>query len=174
MRLPSESGFIPHRCAKFPSDRLTANPDCEWIPRESACAIRQAAGSFLALVLGERIVFRLAVLSIVFALAAAPEATLLCRLWCPNDASAGDCEHHPQASSISVKATDACDAAGASIVAALSREDGRRAAGGFGPGHAVSVERHQIVQLTRGTRTLEGWAREHALEKRPLETTLRL
>ena len=118
--------------------------------------------------------FRLAVLSIVFTLAAAPEATLLCRLWCPNDASAGDCEHHRQASSISVKATDVCDAATPNVAAALTREDSRRVASGDVTGHAVPVERYQIRLLTRGTRTVESWAREHALEKRPLQTFLRL
>lgn len=117
--------------------------------------------------------FRAAVLSIVLAFVAAPEATLLCRLWCPNDGSAVSCHHHEQSSLARVKATDVCDAADASVVA-LTREDSRRVAAGSGTGHAVPVERYQIVRPTRGPRTVERWAREHELERRPLETTLRL
>jgi hypothetical protein len=117
-------------------------------------------------------VFRAAVLSIVLALAAAPEAMLLCRLWCPNEVSVGDCHHHGQSSSARVKAADVCGA-DASVIA-LTREDSRRAAAGSGTGHAVVVQHDDFAGLTRPIRTAESWARVHALEKRPLETTLRL
>jgi len=117
-------------------------------------------------------VFRAAVLSIVFAFAVAPDETLMCRLWCPNDGSASSW-HHEQSSSARVRTTDVCDAANAGVVA-LTREDSRRVAAGSGTGRAVPVERYQIVRPTRDPRTVETWARAHALERRPLETTLRL
>jgi hypothetical protein len=118
-------------------------------------------------------VFRAAVVCIVFAFAAAPEATLLCSLWCPNETSASDCRHHGQSSSISVKAADGCEAADPSV-AALTREENRRVAPGSGSWFAVPVQRYQLVRSTSGNRIVESWAREHALERRPIETTLRL
>jgi hypothetical protein len=118
-------------------------------------------------------VFRAAVLSIVFAFAVAPDETLICSLWCPNDGSASSCYHHEQSSSARVRATDFCDAANPGVVA-LTREDTRRVAAGSGTGRAVPVERYQIVRPSRHPRTVDTWARAHALERRPLETILRL
>ena len=117
--------------------------------------------------------FRAAVLSIVLAFAAAPEATLLCRLWCPSEASASGCYHHERASWTREKASDACDAADPSV-AALTREDARPTERGSGTDHPAPVQRYQLVRSTSGNRIVESWAREHALERRPLETTLRL
>ena len=117
--------------------------------------------------------FRAAVLSIVITFGAAPEATLLCSLWCPSEASASGCHHHEQTSWPPVKASDACDAADPGV-AALTREDARRKELGSGTGHAAPVQPYQLVRSTSGTRLVESWAREHALERRPLETTLRL
>jgi hypothetical protein len=117
-------------------------------------------------------VFRAAVLSIVFAFAAAPEATLLCRLWCPSEESATGCHHHGQSSSVQVKAGGACDATGPTV-AALTREDGRRVAPGSGAVQAVPV-RYQLVSPAQDTRTFESQSRGNAIARRPLETILRL
>lgn len=111
--------------------------------------------------------------SIVFALVAAPEATLLCKVWCPSEASARDYRHHGQASSVRVKATDRCDAADPSVVA-VTREDGRRAAPDAGARHAIPRQLFALVRPHQGTHTVELWARDNVLETRPLETTLRL
>jgi hypothetical protein len=118
-------------------------------------------------------VFRVAVLSIVFAFAAAPEATLLCRLWCPNELSASVCRHHGQSSSIGIRAADGCEASDPNV-ASLTREDSRRVPPGSATWSAVPVQRYQLATSTLTTRTVESWARLNAFEKRPLETTLRL
>jgi hypothetical protein len=116
-------------------------------------------------------VFRAAVLSIVFAFAAAPEATLLCRLWCPSETSASGCHPYGE-SSISLKPADGCDAADPSV-GALTREHDRRVAPGSGALQAVRV-RYQLLPPAQDTRTFERQAHGNAIERRPLETTLRL
>jgi hypothetical protein len=118
-------------------------------------------------------VFRAALFSIVFALVAGPEATLLCKVWCPSEASASDCRHHGQASSVRVKTADHCDAADPSVVA-VTQEDGRPVAPDSGARHAVPRQRFELVRPHQGTQTVELWARENVLETRPLEKTLRL
>jgi hypothetical protein len=118
-------------------------------------------------------VFRAVVLSIVFAFAAAPEATLLCRLWCPNETSASGCHHHGPSSSTRVKAADGCEAADPNV-AVMTREDSRRVAADAGARHAVPRQRFELVRPHQGTHIVELWARENVLERRPLEMTLRL
>lgn len=117
--------------------------------------------------------FRAALFSIVLALVAAPEATLLCKVWCPSEAGARDCRHHGWASSVALQTTDRCDAAAPSVVA-VTGEAGRRDAPDAGARHAVPRQPFALVPSHQATDTVEFWARENVLEARPLETILRL
>jgi hypothetical protein len=119
------------------------------------------------------IVFRIALFSIVLTLAA-PQASLLCKLWCqPSDAATGECHHHDQVPPASVKSDDSC-AVGASSVSSFIREDSPRTATSSDAAHAVPIPRYRLVRPASELRIVESSERVWTLERRPLETTLRL
>ena len=131
------------------------------------------AGALLALQPTERVVFRIAFFSIVLTLAA-PQASLLCKLWCPpSDAAATECHHHDQAPTASVHGDDDCRLTAVSVPGFI-REDGSRAVSNGNAAHAVPVPRFQLAQSARELRFVENAEPARALERRPLETTLRL
>jgi hypothetical protein len=75
--------------------------------------------------LGERSVFRAAVLSIVLTLAIGPNATLLCSVWChPDEAKASACQHQ-EATTSRVTGEDSCRTAATSTMAFV-REEAKR------------------------------------------------
>jgi hypothetical protein len=76
--------------------------------------------------LGERLVFRAAVLSIVLTLAIGPNATLLCSVWChPDEAQAFACQHQDATTSPRVTGEDSCRTVPVSPTAFV-REEAKR------------------------------------------------
>lgn len=71
--------------------------------------------------------FRAAALSIALTLATAPNASLLCAVWCHQAAAAGGCEHGVPIGATRVATTDGCPDVTAAAVAVV-REDARRGA----------------------------------------------
>ena len=118
--------------------------------------------------------FRVAVLSIVVALAVGENARLLCTVWCdPTEAAAAGFHHHDSTNSSSVKGADPCSNAVLSVTAFV-REDMRRAVSAPDAQQAVAVPRYQFSPSTAETRARGDSARKRSLENRPLETTLRI
>jgi len=125
-------------------------------------------------------VFRIAVLSIVLALAARPSATLLCSAWCDRTpaapSAAGMTCHHNNAvvaASASVAADDTCE----SLIldaSAFIREDTERLVSPSSGHDAALTPQHQLPGATvTGCPAFNGpgeWAFEH----RPLSTALRI
>lgn len=136
--------------------------------------IRDASlASFLRSEGTEHHVLRAAVLSIVLILAAGPNATLLCGIWCNSrTAATSGCLHEKQASSASVRAGDRCDHEVLSVAAFL-REDVWRSVF-VGADHAMPVPRYQLSSSTIDARPGHEPGREWALEERPLPTILRI
>ena len=131
------------------------------------------AGSLLAQSSAEKTVFRVTLFSIVFTLAT-PQASLLCQLWCPpSDAVTGECQHHDQVSSASVRGGDSCGVTEL-MVPSFIREEGPRAASSSDALRAVPAPRQGFGQPANGLRILENSGCTWAFEARPLETTLRL
>jgi len=78
------------------------------------------------LVLGERSVFRAAVLSIVLTLAIGPNATVLCLVWChPEKAKTSACQHQEVTTSRRVTGEDSCRTTPTSTTAFV-REEAKR------------------------------------------------
>ena len=130
------------------------------------------AGSLLAHSCAEKTVFRVTLFSIVLTLAT-PQASLLCKLWCPpSDAVTGECQHHDQVPSASVKAGDSCGVIELSVLSFI-REEGPRGASSSAALHALPMPRQGFDQPANGPRILDSGC-TWAFEARPLETTLRL
>jgi len=141
------------------------------ILHESYVADVPEAGAFLALRPTEPVVFRIALFSIVLTLAA-PQASLLCKLWCPlSDAAATECHHHDQAPTASLQGDDHCRLTAVSVPGFI-REDGSRSLSSAA--HAVPVPRYRLAQPARELRHAHIAQRTRVLERQPLETTLRL
>lgn len=116
--------------------------------------------------------FRVALFSIVLTLGAAPTASLLCQLWChPGAAATGDCSHHGQATATLVKGGDDCRFAALNVPSFISEAGGRAASSAA---HAVSVPRYQLDRPTTQPGAAPHFERQPALERRPLDTVLRL
>lgn len=118
--------------------------------------------------------FRVAVLSIVVALAVGQNAGLLCKVWChPPEAVANGCHHHDSTTSSSVKGDDTCSNVALGVTAFV-REDVRGTASAPHAQQAVAVPPYQFSPSTAETRARGDSAREWSLEKRPLKTALRI
>jgi hypothetical protein len=117
-------------------------------------------------------VFRAALFSIVLTLAFGQNASLLCKVWCPDTTSAG-CPHQDSTTSPSVSAHDNCrsDVGGA---VAFVREDARRSAAAPDAQNALAVPRFLLAlsQIDLGSGFESG--RRPLLEERPLRTALRI
>jgi hypothetical protein len=132
------------------------------------------AGPALAFHVHERAVYRATVFAVVWILAAAPSASLLCKFWCsPGDAPASACQHHQPPSSTVVNGDDVCGAVGLNVPSFI-REEGPRAATASDAAQAVLVPRYRLVPPSSELRAVTNSANAWSLERGPLETTLRL
>src|SRR5262249_31211166 len=120
----------------------------------------------------ERVVFRVALFSIVLSLTAAPHASLLCTLWCQSSDVPTTCGHH-HLSSTTVEGDDRCDATALNEFSFVG-EEGPGVAGASHAAHAVPVPRYWLFRPTSERHTVEDSERAWALERRPLKTPLRL
>jgi hypothetical protein len=117
-------------------------------------------------------VFRAALFSIVLTLAVGQNASLLCKVWCPDTTSAG-CPQQDSMTSPSVSAHDNCrsDVGGA---VTFVREDARRTAAAPDAQNALAVPRFLLAlsHTDLGFRLESG--RRLLLEERPLVIALRI
>jgi hypothetical protein len=105
--------------------------------------------------------------------AAAPEATLLCKLWChPSTAATNECQHHDTAIPTTIDGDVGCGTA-ALNAASFVREDSRASAG-HDSDLGVPLPRHRLIPPTGerdiGRRSDRAWT----FDRRPRETALRL
>jgi hypothetical protein len=116
--------------------------------------------------------FRAALFSIVLTMAVGQDASLLCKVWCPDTTSA-ECPHQGSTTSPSVSANDRCrtDLGGA---VAFVREDARRTAAALDAQNALAGPRFLLTL----SHTELGFAFESGrpllLEQRPLVIALRI
>lgn len=163
---------------------------------------RGSVASFLLFIGNRAYVFRTFVLSIVLTLAVAPNAALLCTVWCHPQPATSSPSHHGECSAASsasyhgersaassalhdgaTSATSSvmsgdetcpdCDKAGLGAVQFL-REDVRRSVSALHAVHAILVPCYQFAFLTADTRPQHERWRECSLEERPLPTILRV
>ena len=117
---------------------------------------------------------RIVVFSIALTLAVAPQAPLLCQLWCHrSEAPVGECRYDAQTSCATAERGDACTGVVRSI-STFVREDGPRVAAVSDPGPAVLVPHNRLAPEQGEWRTGDNYERALALERRPLDTNLRL
>ena len=120
--------------------------------------------------------FRTVVLSIVLLLGIGPDISMLCRAVCdPAAAAANGCHHQadPVAASASLTGGHDCDAS-ALIGTAYVREDSRRTAPSPPTALALRVARNQLATPGNAVLLHLGPGHLSSLEKRPLETALRI
>jgi hypothetical protein len=121
---------------------------------------------------GEHHVFRAVLFSIVLTLAFGPNASLLCKVWCPDITSAG-CPHQDSTTSPSVRAHDNCRSDVGGVVAFV-REDVRRTAAAPDAPNALAIPRFLLAlshaDLGFGFKS----GRRLLLEERPLVIALRI
>ena len=116
--------------------------------------------------------FRAALFSIVLTLTFGQNASLLCKVWCPDATSAG-CPHQDSTTSPSVSTHDNCRSdVGAAV--AFVREDARRTAAAPDAQNALVVPRFLLalshIDLGFGFES----GRRLLLEERPLVIALRI
>ena len=116
-------------------------------------------------------VFRIAVASVVLAIATVPTVTLLCTTWCAPEAVTHPC--HDVASARVVNRHHDCDE-GILATASFVREDVRRELFPFGGEHAVLLARHQLARLPIADHLGQAPGCDRFLARRPLETSLRI
>jgi hypothetical protein len=105
--------------------------------------------------LGERSVFRAAVLSIVLTLAIGPNATLLCSVWChPDEAQTSACQHQDATTSPRVTGEDSCRTVPASPTAFV-REEAKRGSPTPISQQAMAVPLFRLGPPTHATRAYE-------------------
>jgi hypothetical protein len=121
---------------------------------------------------GEHHVFRAALFSIVLTLAFGQNASLLCKVWCPDSTSA-ECPHQDSTTSPSVSAHDNCRS-DVGVAVAFVREDARRTAAAPDAQNALAVPRFLLAlsHTDRGSGFESG--RRLLLEERPLVIALRI
>jgi hypothetical protein len=129
-----------------------------------------SAGRVLAALMTEYHVFRTALFSIVFSLAAGQDVSVLCRAWCDAPpATASHCHQTDNATSSRVVLGKGCDEAAAPV--GVLRQEVLPA----GAQQAILVAGYQLAQLTIDTSAGDArWRRGCFLDKRPLATTLRI
>jgi hypothetical protein len=116
--------------------------------------------------------FRAGLLSIVLTLALGQNATLFCKVWCPEATSTG-CPHQDSTTSPSVRADDNCTTV---VVRAVTfvREDGRHAARASDSQKALIARGFQIAQAPTDLWFSGDSGRLRLLEHRPLIVALRI
>jgi hypothetical protein len=121
---------------------------------------------------GEYPVFRAALFSIVLTLAVGQNASLLCRVWCPDTTSAA-CPHQDSTTSPSVSAHDNCRTdLGAAV--AFVREDPRRTAAAPDAQNALAVPRFLLALSHADLGSGFESGRRRLFEERPLVIALRI
>jgi len=130
------------------------------------------SGAALALKTAEHHVFRAVLFSIVLTLAVGQDASLLCRVWCP-DATLTGCPHKDSTPSPRVLADDTCNEVEVEAVASV-REDGRRTAPGPDSHNTLVVPRFRFVAPPIDLRPGYGSRWRVLLEERPLVIALRI
>jgi hypothetical protein len=121
---------------------------------------------------GEHPVFRAVLFSIVLTLAVGQNASLLCKVWCPDTTSAV-CQHQDSTTSPSVSAHDNCRSAVLGVVAFV-REDARRTAAAPDAENALVVPRFRLAPSPTSLRSGFEAGRRQLLEERPLILALRI
>jgi hypothetical protein len=120
----------------------------------------------------EHHVFRAALFSIVLTLAFGQNASLLCKVWCPDTTSAA-CPHQDSTTSLSVSAHDNCRTdVGAAI--AFVREDARRTAAAPDAQNALALPRFLLALSPTDLHPEFESGQRRPLEERPLVITLRI
>jgi hypothetical protein len=118
-------------------------------------------------------VLRAAVFSIVLTLAAGPNTSLLCALWCHPADTAGPCEHGDRTRTPSITANDSCpDVVGTST--AFVREDGRRGVSAPQAQPLVHLAPFQFGPPLSHRLSARGSGQPPPLEARPLVLALRV
>src|SRR5678816_2040187 len=96
--------------------------------------------------------FRTALFSIVFSLAAGQDVSVLCRAWCDgHTATASNCHEIDEATSSRVVLGKGCDEAAAAV--GVLREEALPA----GAQQAIPVAHYQLARLTIDANTAEAW-----------------
>jgi hypothetical protein len=125
---------------------------------------------------GEDHVFRTALFSIVLSLAVGQNASLLCKTLCDPAAAAGNgCHDHSGRSGSSVTLTGGhhCDS-DAPLVTAYVKENVRRSAPAPQTVSSLPIARYLAVSTMVALHPNHGPGRLPSLEKRPLDTALRI
>ena len=120
--------------------------------------------------------FRTVLLSIVLLLGIGPDISLLCKALCdPAAAAANGCHYQvdPVATSARLIGGHDCDAS-ALIGTAYVREDSRRTAPSPQTGLALPVARNQLAAPVNAVLLHRGRGHVSSLERRPIETALRI
>jgi hypothetical protein len=118
-------------------------------------------------------VLRATALVVVAILASGQSAGVACLVRCQPPVPATSGCHHESVLLATVIAHERCDDIGAATPA-LVREDAGRSAGNAPTQHGVLVARHQFEASTAAVRSSHPPELEWPLEKRPLETALRI
>jgi hypothetical protein len=135
---------------------------------------RGLVGVLLANHGSEHQVFRVAVFSVVLSLAVGPNTTLLCRAWCDPPAAATGCHHRGDSSdSPSLVREHHCDDRAPNSTAFL-KEDVRRSRSSSNADPAITITRSQVAPARTDARLDHELGHLPSLEKRPLETALRI
>jgi hypothetical protein len=119
-------------------------------------------------------VFRAALFSIVLTLAVGQNASLLCKIWCPDpDTTSAGCPHQDSTTSPSAGARDNCRSDGGEAVAFV-REDARRTAAAPDAQNALAVPRFLLPPSRIDLGSGFEFGRRLLLEERPLVIALRI
>lgn len=145
----------------------------------SAPAHAVSLASFLRSDKIEHRVFRTVALSVVLAVALAPNATLLCNARChshPQTPAASACHHEKSSVASSVMGVHTCDNCdNASLgTAQFLREDVQRSVPTLDADHAILVPRYHLARSMSAAEPGQEPGREWWLENRPLPTALRI
>ncbi len=117
--------------------------------------------------------FRAVLFSIVLLLAAGQNVSMVCQTWCLDATAASGCHCRYATDSLTLIGDDSCDDRPPSDSAVL-REDARSSVSAPNADHALAVPRYQLTPATAGTRPDHEVCLLPSLEKRPLETVLRI
>ncbi|HKY19912.1 MAG TPA: hypothetical protein VJM31_01720 [Vicinamibacterales bacterium] len=116
--------------------------------------------------------FRITFLSVTLIVAAGPSAGLLCGAWChPQNVVASTC-HHEEARA-TVASNESCDAAVLNVAAVLPEEMLRGVSSSIGH-YAIPAPRYQLFRPTIDVCLADEREHHWPLERRPLETSLRI
>lgn len=114
--------------------------------------------------------FKAVALSIALTLVVGPNASMLCRTWCDQQAvTTSGCHHEKPATSPGTTVDDCCRNTALSTAGVVPH-----AVSAPDVDHAIWTSRFQIAPSTRDPRPGQEPGREGSLERRPLSTVLRI